>query len=119
MVVGVGIDLVEIKRVKKAMENPRFIDRILTPREAEFCVKPEQVAGRWAAKEAIYKAVGLNLKWQEVEILPNELGVPSATIRSASFDPGRLRVHVSITHEKTHAAAVAILERIVYQAPSP
>jgi len=119
MIVGVGIDLVEIARIRKAMERPRFLERILTPREIEYCIKSEQVAGRWAAKEAIYKAVGLNLGWQDIEILPNELGIPSPTIKSSSYDPARLRLNVSITHERTHAAAVAILERIVYQAARP
>ena len=59
------------------------------------------------------------MSWQDVEILPDELGIPAATIRSANFDPGRLRIRVSITHERTHAAAVAILERVVFQAPAP
>ncbi len=118
MVVGVGIDLVEIKRIEKAMERPGFLERILTPLEREFVVKPNQVAGRWAAKEAIYKAVGLPIGWQDVEILPNELGIPTARIDSPHFDTGRLRIKISITHERTHAAAVAILERIIYQAPA-
>ena len=119
MVVGLGIDLVEIARIERAMRHKGFLERILTPLEQEFCVKPYQVAGRWAAKEAIAKAVGLSLTWQQVEILPDELGVPRVQVKSPHFDPGRLRIQVSITHERTHAAAVAILERIVYQAPNP
>ncbi len=118
MIVGVGVDLVEIDRISKAMRRPRFLERILTPLEREFCVKPHQVAGRWAAKEAVAKAIGLSLTWQEVEILPDELGVPRAEVRSVHYDPGRLRIHVSISHEKGHAIGIAILERVVYQAPS-
>jgi holo-[acyl-carrier protein] synthase len=116
MIVGLGIDLVEIARIEVAMQNPRFMDRILTPREREYCLTPFHVAGRWAAKEALSKAVGLPLSWQEVEILPDALGVPKAQVTSLHFDPIRFRVHVSITHERTHAAAVAILERLQYQA---
>lgn len=116
MIVGLGIDLVEIARIKRAMKNPRFVERILTPMEREFCDTPAQVAGRWAAKEAVYKAVGLRLKWQEIEILPDEIGSPRVRIHSADYNPKRLRLTVSITHERTHAAAVAILERIVIQA---
>ncbi len=59
MIVGLGIDIVEVARIAEAMKNPRFIERILTPIEREFCTTPQKVAGRWAAKEAIAKAVGL------------------------------------------------------------
>ena len=118
MIVGVGVDVIEIARIAKACARPSFADRILTPLEREFCLKPHQVAGRWAAKEAVAKAVGLELTWQQVEILPDEFGVPHASIRSPHFDPGRLRIHVSISHERNQAIAMAILERIVYQAHS-
>jgi holo-[acyl-carrier protein] synthase len=114
MVIGVGIDLIEIDRIRNAMtNNPRFVYRILTDRERDYCRTPQQVAGRWAAKEAIAKAVGLSLRWHQVEILPDELGQPVASVRSVDFDPARLRLKISITHERTHAAAVAILERLV------
>jgi holo-[acyl-carrier protein] synthase len=117
MIVGLGIDIVEVERIAKAMENPRFLDRILTPYEREFCTTPSRVAGRWAAKEAIAKAVGLQLSWQDVEILPDELGQPIAKISSKHLDQLRFRLRVSITHERKMAAAVATLERLVYQAP--
>lgn len=117
MIVGLGMDLVEIARIRRAMENPRFLERILTPTEREFAVSPAQVAGRWAAKEAIYKALGVPLTWQDIEVLPAAHGAPRATIRSPHIDPGRLRLQVSITHERTHAAAVAVVERILHQAP--
>ena len=118
MIVGVGIDLVEIARIEKAMKRPGFLEKILTPLEREFCIRPHQVAGRWAAKEAVAKAVGLSLTWQQVEILPDENGAPRAQIQSPHFDPGRLRIHVSISHEREHAIGMAVLERIVFQAPS-
>lgn len=117
MIVGLGLDLVEIKRIEEAMGNPRFIFRVLTDAERAMCRTPQCVAGRWAAKEAIAKAVGLPLGWQEVEILPDDTGAPRVKIDNPSFDPGRLRVHVSITHERQHAAAVAVLERLVMQLP--
>jgi holo-[acyl-carrier protein] synthase len=119
VIVGLGIDVVEVARIKRALTRKGFIDRILTPREREFCVTPSQVAGRWAAKEAIYKALGLPVGWQQVEVLPDEMGVPRAIIDSPHFDPGRLKVKVSITHERSYAAAVALVERVVYQAPHP
>jgi len=118
MIVGLGTDLVEIARIERAMKNPRFVYRILTEREREICTTPQRVAGRWAAKEAVAKAVGLQLTWQQVEILPDELGAPRATVNSAYFDRRRLRLHVSITHERTHALATAILERNILKAPN-
>lgn len=117
MVVGLGIDIVEIDRIRRAMQNPRFLERVLTPTEREFAVSAAQVAGRWAAKEAIYKALGVPLSWQDIEVLPAAHGAPRVTVRSVHVDPGRLRIQVSITHERTHAAAVSIVERILHQAP--
>lgn len=118
MVVGLGIDLVEVSRIRRAMENPRFVYRILTDYEREICNTPAKVAGRWAAKEAIYKAVGIPLHWHDIEVVNDELGAPRAIIRSHQFDSKRLRLNVSITHERGHAAAVAVLERIVMQVPN-
>jgi holo-[acyl-carrier protein] synthase len=117
VIVGLGVDMVEIARIRKAMERPAFVERVLTPMEREFLIKPHQVAGRWAAKEAVAKAVGVQLTWQQVEILPDEVGVPRVIIRSPHFDSGRLRILTSITHERGFAVAVAVLERIVVQVP--
>ena len=117
MIVGLGIDIIEIERIREAMKNPRFLERVLTPAEREFCTTPQRVAGRWAAKEAVAKAVGLDLSWQDVEILPDEVGQPCARIASRHLDPSRLKLKVSISHERNNAVAVAILERISLHAP--
>jgi holo-[acyl-carrier protein] synthase len=117
MIVGLGIDLVDIGRIEEAMGNPRFVYRILTNDERAMCKSASCVAGRWAAKEAIAKAVGLPLTWQEVEVLPDETGAPRVKIDNPGFDPVRLRIHVSITHERGQAAAVAVLERLQMQVP--
>jgi holo-[acyl-carrier protein] synthase len=118
MVVGLGIDLVEVERIRRAMENPRFVYKILTDAERQYCGNSAmKVAGRWAAKEAIYKAIGIPLTWLDVEILPDELGSPRVKILTHQFDAKRLRLNISITHERGHAAAVAVLERIVMQVP--
>lgn len=117
MVVGVGIDIVDISRIKKALERDRFARRILTEREEVYCTTPMRVAGRWAAKEAIIKAVGVQLMMKNIEILNSPLGQPLVRINDPNFDGKRLKIFVSITHEKTHAAAVAIVERSVLQVP--
>ncbi|AIE84887.1 holo-ACP synthase [Fimbriimonas ginsengisoli] len=118
MIVGLGIDLVEIERIRRAMKNPRFVYRILTDSERALCTTPARVAGRWAAKEAVYKAVGLPLCWHDIEILQDHLGAPRVQIHSHQYDGKRLRLQVSITHERSHAAAVATLERVVMQVPT-
>lgn len=115
MVVGVGIDIVEIARIARANRRPRFTRRILTEHEEAYCTSIQSIAGRWAAKEAVIKALGVKYAPREIEILNDPLGQPHVKIYSPHFDSGRLRVYVSITHERTHAAAVAIVERIVIQ----
>lgn len=99
------------------MRNPRFVPKILTEREETYCKTAQQVAGRWAAKEAVIKAVGIPLLMRDIEILNDPLGQPHVTIRDHRFDSARLRIYVSLTHEKTHAAGVAVVERIVLQVP--
>jgi len=101
------------------MENPRFVYRILTEQEREYCVTPARVAGRWAAKEAVYKALGLPIQLSQIEIVPDHVGSPRVHIHSHHFDGKRLRLQVSITHERNHAIAIAVLERLVLQVPTP
>ncbi|MCC7434988.1 MAG: holo-ACP synthase [Methanoregulaceae archaeon] len=108
MICGVGLDLVEVDRVARAMRNPRFVRRILTPAEREYCRTAEQVAGRWAAKEATAKALPFRLSWQDVEILPDVDSKLAVRVTHPSFE-GTL--WVSITHERSMAAAFAIYER--------
>ena len=117
VVVGVGIDLVDIARIAHAMRNPRFVPKVLTEREEAYCKNAQQVAGRWAAKEAVIKAVGIPMLMRDIEILNDPLGQPHVVIRDLRFDSARLRVFVSLTHEKTHAAGVAVVERVVLQVP--
>ena len=117
MVVGVGIDIVDVARIEQAMKNEKFVRRILTEREEAYCTTPMKVAGRWAAKEAIIKAVGVTVLMKNIEIWNDQLGQPHVTINDASYDGKRLKIFISITHERTHAAAVAVVERSVLQIP--
>ena len=118
MVVGVGIDIVEIGRIARACLRQQFTRKILTEHEEAYCTTPASIAGRWAAKEAVIKALGVKYHLREIEILNDPIGQPHVRIHNPHFDSGRLRVYVSITHERTHAAAVAIVERIVIQRPT-
>lgn len=110
MIQAIGTDIVSIGRVAKAMKNPRFIRRILTERERVRALTAEYVAGRWAAKEAIKKCLPQVASWQHVEIVA-EPGQPvSANLLNLEPNPAGHRIHLTISHEKEFAVAVAILE---------
>lgn len=113
---SVGIDLVEIARVKKGCTNPRFVDRVYSRDEQAlfFSDKPkyDSLAGNWAAKEAFSKALGtgvVDFALAEVEVLRNELGAPYYRLsgRAAKAAEG-MSFSVSITHTKELAQAVCI-----------
>lgn len=112
MVLRVGIDLVEIGRIAKAMRRAGFVERILTPEERVLCKSPARVAGRWAAKEAVAKAIGIELTWHQIEILADDTRAPRAVINSPKWNPRKYKIHISITHERQMAAAVAVLEKL-------
>lgn len=116
MIRGIGIDAVELPRMKKIMlEKPKMITRILTSREKEvFDQLPlkrqvEFLAGRYACKEAFSKAWGTGIgkvTFQDIEVLVNERGAPVVT--KSPFNEGT--VFVSITHTDDLAFAQIILE---------
>jgi holo-[acyl-carrier protein] synthase len=117
----IGVDLVDIDRIVGVLgRHPeRFVRRVLTDAEAAYCRgRVERIAGRWAAKEAISKVLGLGVRgvgWREIEILPNRAGAPQVTLharahaRAAHLDLED--VTVSISHERRMAVAVAIAHR--------
>jgi holo-[acyl-carrier protein] synthase len=114
----IGIDLVDIDRIISVLDRfpSRFRERVLTEAEARYCgTKVDRIAGRWAAKEAISKVLGLGVRgvgWREIEILPNWAGAPQvrlharAAARAAALELED--VTVSISHERKMATAVAI-----------
>ena len=73
-------------------------------------VNAQFVAGRWAVKEAVAKAVGTHLTWHDVEVLPDADGRPTARIVREKFDSDEYRLNVSISHEKGHAVGMAVVE---------
>lgn len=124
MILGVGIDLIEVDRVRASFERfgERFVNRILLPDEIAYCLQHKDpapfLAARFAAKEAISKAfgtgIGSQLGWHDMEIRRKESGEPFVVLRDKGAallrERGGQAVHLSISHTQRHAAVVAVLE---------
>lgn len=120
MVKGIGTDISHIERIKKLA--PEAVSRILTEPEAEYCGRypapHERVAGRFAAKEAILKALGTGwsqgIGWRQIEILPDASGAPVASLSGKALERmlsmGATHCLVSISHQGDYAVAFAVLE---------
>lgn len=119
MIRGIGCDLIEIARIEKSIfeHGAHFLDRIFTPKEQEYCQRYKaphsHYAARFAAKEAIAKALGTglgkSLSWTDLEILPDDLGKPHCYLskKAASTFQNPI-IQISLSHTQTHAMAVAI-----------
>ena len=115
MIIGIGIDIIEVGRVRKAIERtPRFADRVFTPAEIAYsegkASRFQHLAARFAAKEAFFKAIGRRAGWTDIEVVNEDSGRPRLVVRSEE-DFGFTRGHVSLTHAAETAAAVVGLER--------
>jgi holo-[acyl-carrier protein] synthase len=124
MILGVGIDIIEVERIRASHERfgERFLKRILRPDEIAYCFTHAQpapfLAARFAAKEAISKAfgtgIGRQLGWQDMEVKRKESGEPYVIMHGSGQDllskRGARLVHLSLSHTAAHAAAVAVLE---------
>ncbi len=124
MIVGTGIDVVEVPRVAAALERfgRRFVERIFTEEEIRYCdskANPaERYAARFAAKEAAMKAIGTGwnhgVRWRDVEVRRMRGGRPTLVLsgKAAEFAQqlGAVRSQISITHTAAEAIAHVILE---------
>lgn len=116
MILGLGNDIIEIERIQKSIDHfgDHFLDRLFTKKEQAYCKKhknPEiRFAGRFAAKEAISKAlgtgIGSKISWLDLEILNDKTGKPIVSFLKEGFDEGE--IHLAISHCKNFASAVAI-----------
>ncbi len=125
MVIGLGLDIIEIARLRGVLDRhgERFADRVFTAGEQEIAAgrprtKEEFFAGRWAAKEAVAKALGCGFGtdcgWQDIEIINDNRGKPEVSLhgraRQTADARGIKRLLVSISHEMHYATAVAVAE---------
>lgn len=122
MISGVGVDIVEIRRISEAMsKHNNFIDRIFSKNEIEYLksrnLRPEFVAGRFAAKEAVSKALGTGFsgfEFKDIEIDRTAAGKPIVVLKGKAKliaqKYGNYKVHLSISHGIDNAIAYAIME---------
>lgn len=115
MIVGVGIDVVDIERFGASLERtPGLSARLFT--DAERTRPLASLAARFAAKEALAKALGApgNLHWQDAEVISESSGRPRlelrGTVRARSEELGATSVHLSLSHDAGIASAVVVLE---------
>src|SRR3954462_7752539 len=119
MILGIGTDIVEVERIRKAMERDAFKAKIFSEREIEYCDKGSKTQGyaaRFAGKEAFFKAMGTGWRDKmvitEVEILNDELGKPSITLSGETLrvfqQKGGSAIHISLSHVKENAIAFVV-----------
>lgn len=115
MEISCGTDIIEIHRVKEAIQKESFIKKVYTLKEQEYCnkkaTKEQHYAGRFAAKEAVLKAVSKRIStyeitWQDIEILNNKDGRPKVVLNKEITDLEN--IDISISHCKEYATAIAV-----------
>jgi holo-[acyl-carrier protein] synthase len=118
MKLSTGVDAIEIGRIAAALERfgARFEQRVYTPRELAFCRgRVVELAARFAAKEAVSKALGTGIRgvaWREIEILPNRRGKPQVYLYGRALaraaDLGLTHFEISLTHTDELAIAFVV-----------
>lgn len=121
MIIGIGTDIIEIERIEKAIKtNKNFLNKLFTEDEnilfKSKAMRTEVIAGNFAAKEAISKALGTGVRgfsFKDIEILRDELGKPVAKLNEnveKKIESKLYKLNISISHNNTSAIAFAILE---------
>ncbi len=127
MIISIGVDLIEVERIRKSLEHPRigqrFRNRVFTEKEILYCEKKhrgryESYAGRFAAKEAVMKALGRGwgsqVSWLEIEVARARSGKPDILLhgKTAAYADrlGIRRWVLSITHTQTHGLAYVVAQ---------
>ena len=119
-ILGVGTDLVEVERVAKALERQgdRFLRRVYTQNEITYCGgRPERLAARFAAKEAVAKAFGTGIgeamAFREIEVIHHPSGQPAIVLHGTAAATANVRkvtsLHLSLSHTATHAIASVVI----------
>ena len=118
MIFGIGCDIIEVERIRKAMENPKFSLKIFTDSELNEIGEPinyNRAAGFFCAKEAISKALGTgfrNFCFKDIEIKKDKNGKPYVLYLKKEIEPQGSKTSVSISHSKENAIAYCVIELI-------
>lgn len=123
MIIGIGTDIIEIERIERAVERTEsFINKVFTDNEIKMFkernFKSEVIAGNFAAKEAVSKAVGTGFRSfgvKDIEILRDDLGKPIVNLSDKVYEVLNTRdisIYISISHNKTDAIAYAVVEEL-------
>jgi len=124
MVIGIGIDIIEIERVKKSIDTfgDSFLNKIYTKNELDYCLakhnKYQHLAARFAAKEAIYKALASGWEkdatWKSIEIInePNGLPVVKFIGKLKEFMTDDKDIKISLSHSDKYVTCVAIIYKV-------
>lgn len=115
-----GVDIIEVPRIEKSIkEHKQFVNRVFTQKEIEYCeskkiMKYQHYAARFAAKEAIFKAISefvgnkYKIEWKNIEIENDETGKPKVNIIGLEIN-GKINIDVSLSHLKEYAIANCII----------
>ncbi|MFL6091017.1 MAG: holo-ACP synthase [Aeromicrobium sp.] len=111
-VLGVGVDVVDLARFRETLDRtPSVRDRLFTPAERSLSI--DSLAARFAAKEALMKAlrVATALPWHDIEVVTDEVGAPAFVVRGAAAEQlGESRTHLSLSHDTSVATAFVVVE---------
>jgi len=122
MILGIGVDITEIKEIEDSIRSEAFVRRVFTLAEMQavdrYNNKAEHLAGKFAVKEAFMKAIGAGIRQEvwftQIEVLNDESGKPQVQVKGEAGKRlegvGAKRIHVSISHSGGMAVAVVILE---------
>ena len=124
MIIGTGTDLIKIKRIEKSINNnpDKFLDKVFTEKEQEYCSKYKEsatkYANKFAAKEAVCKALGLGIGlhgWRDSEVLNNDNGKPYVLLHQKAkeyFESlGGENIHITITDTDEYSLAFCVIEK--------
>lgn len=126
MIYGIGTDIISVERIRKSMEaNSRFGEKLFTPAEIAYCEsrasRYQSYAARFAAKEAVMKALGTGwnerVHWLNIEILREGDEAPKVLLHNDTKDlaneQGIGEIHLSLSHEKDYATAFVVMEKLI------
>lgn len=124
-IVGIGLDLVKIERIRALAERwrERFLERLYTESERRYCFERASpyasLAGRFAAKEAVLKAMGTGwsagISWQDIQVVNDRSGKPVAQVQGRAGallrEAGVTDIHISLSHDADYAIAQVVLTK--------